>query len=74
MVKGTYKALPANATVNPEAVISMPTLWNEGSGGNYSWQGGDSYPEYIRFPSRCGQVGGERTYRRYDREVPSGRE
>ena len=51
MVKGTYKALPANATVNPEAVISMPTLWNEGSGGNYSWQGGDSYPEYIRFRS-----------------------
>ena len=49
MVKGTYKALPVNATVNPEAVISMPTLWNEGSGGNYSWQGGDSYPEYIRF-------------------------
>ena len=49
MVKGTDKALPANATVNPEAVISMPTLWNEGSGGNYSWQGGDSYPEYIRF-------------------------
>ena len=51
MVKGTYKALSANATVNPEAVISMPTLWNEGSGGNYSWQGGDSYPEYIRFRS-----------------------
>ena len=51
MVKGTYKALPANATVNPEAVISMPTLWNEGSGGNYSWQGGASYPEYIRFRS-----------------------
>jgi len=51
MVKGTYKALPANATVNPEAVISMPTLWNEGSGGNYSWQGGDSYSEYIRFRS-----------------------
>lgn len=51
MVKGKYKALPANATVNPEAVISMPTLWNEGSGGNYSWQGGDSYPEYIRFRS-----------------------
>ena len=41
MVKGTYKALPANATVNPEAVISMPTLW----------KGGDSYPEYIRFRS-----------------------
>ena len=51
MVKGTYKALPANSTVNPEVVISMPTLWNEGSGGNYSWQGGDSYPEYIRFRS-----------------------
>ena len=51
MVKGTYKALPANATVNPEAVISVPTLWNEGSGGSYSWQGGDSYPEYIRFRS-----------------------
>ena len=39
---------PVGKTIN-EAVISMPTLWNEGSGGNYSWQGGDSYPEYIRF-------------------------
>ena len=57
MVKGTYKALPANATVNPEAVISMPTLWNEGSGGNYSWQGGDSYPEYIRFRSGADKSG-----------------
>ena len=47
-VKGTYEALPENATVHPEAVISMPTLWNDGVG-NYSWRGGDSYPEYIRF-------------------------
>lgn len=48
IVKGTYEALPENATVHPEAVISMPTLWNDGVG-NYSWRGGDSYPEYIRF-------------------------
>lgn len=37
-VKGTYEALPENATVHPEAVISMPTLWNDGVG-NYSWRG-----------------------------------
>lgn len=47
-VKGTYKAIPDNATVNPEAVISMPSMWTRGMG-NYSWSGGDSYPEYIRF-------------------------
>ena len=41
IVKGTYEALPENATVHPEAVISMPTLWNDGVG-NYSWRGGET--------------------------------
>ncbi len=47
-VKGTYATLPENATVNPEAVVSMPTVLNRGMG-RYSWKGGDSFPEYIRF-------------------------
>lgn len=48
MVKGTYAALPENATMNPEAVISMPSVWSRNLG-NYSWSGGDSWIEYIRF-------------------------
>ena len=47
-VKGTYADLPENATMRPEAVISMPTGWSR-DWGNYSWRGGDSYYEYIRF-------------------------
>lgn len=47
-VKGTYVDLPDNATMRPEGVVSMPTSWNRGWG-NYSWRGGDSYYEYIRF-------------------------
>lgn len=53
-VKGTYAALPENTTLTgsggsaSEAVISMPTMWTRGIG-NYSWNGGDSYFEYIRF-------------------------
>ena len=47
-VKGTYVDLPENATMRPEAFISMPTAWSR-DWGNYSWRGGDSYYEYIRF-------------------------
>lgn len=47
-VKGTYVDLPENATMRPEAVISMPTAWSR-DWDNYSWRGGDSYYEYIRF-------------------------
>lgn len=47
-VKGTYADLPENATINPEAVVSMPTVWSR-NWGNYSWSGGDSWKEYIRF-------------------------
>ena len=71
-VKGTYEALPENATVHPEAVISMPTLWNDGVG-NYSWRGGRQLSRIHPFPPRCGQVGGECAYRRYDREISPGR-
>lgn len=47
-VKGTYATLPENATMNPEGVISLPTAWSR-DWGNYSWSGGDSWMEYIRF-------------------------
>ena len=47
-VKGTYAALPENSTITPEAVVSMPTVWSR-NWGNYSWSGGDSWKEYIRF-------------------------
>jgi Predicted ABC-type transport system involved in lysophospholipase L1 biosynthesis, permease component len=47
-VKGIYAALPENTTRPCDGVISMPTMWSRGWG-NYSWNGGDSYPEYIRF-------------------------
>ena len=46
-VKGIYADLPDNATMHPQAVISLPTMWTRGWG-NYSWRGGDSYPEYVR--------------------------
>lgn len=47
-VKGTYVDLPENATMRPEAVISCLRLGAR-DWGNYSWRGGDSYYEYIRF-------------------------
>ncbi|ADV44148.1 ABC transporter permease [Bacteroides helcogenes] len=47
-VKGIYAALPENATMRPEGVISMPTAWSRSSA-HYSWSGGDSWKEYIRF-------------------------
>ena len=47
-VKGTYVDLPENATMRPEAVISLPPGGSR-DWGNYSWRGGDSYYEYIRF-------------------------
>ena len=37
-VKGTYADIPENATVRPDAVISLPTVWSRGWG-NYSWRG-----------------------------------
>ena len=47
-VRGTFADIPENATMRPEAVVSMPTSWSR-NWGNYSWSGGDSYYEYIRF-------------------------
>ncbi len=47
-VKGTYATLPENATMNPEGVISMPSILSRNMLG-YTWSGGDSYHEYIRF-------------------------
>ena len=48
-VKGTYEDIPENATVNPEAVISLPTIFSHYGRNSYSWSGGDSWFEYIRF-------------------------
>ena len=43
----TYAALPENCTMRPKAVISLPSIWSRRIG-NYSWDGGDSWKEYIR--------------------------
>ncbi len=47
-VKGTYAHIPENATVKPDAVISMPTILIRGWG-RYSWNGGDSWLGFVRF-------------------------
>ena len=46
-VRGTYADIPNNSTVRPKAVISVPSIWKRGWG-NYSWEGGDSWPSYLR--------------------------
>ena len=46
-VRGTYADIPNNSTVRPKAVISMPSIWKRGWA-NYSWEGGDSWPSYLR--------------------------
>lgn len=46
-VRGTYADLPDNTTVNAEAVISLPPAW-AAQQMNYSWNGGDSYFQYVR--------------------------
>ena len=46
-IRGTYSDIPANSTMSPKAVISMPSIWKRGWG-NYSWAGGDSWKSYIR--------------------------
>ncbi|MCI1648123.1 MAG: ABC transporter permease [Bacteroides sp.] len=54
-VKGTYSTLPDNTTLPCEAVISLPTILNRYHM-NYSWNGGDSYFEYIRFRKGADKV------------------
>ena len=46
-VRGTYTDLPDNTTVKADAVISLPPSW-AAEVANYSWYGGDSYPQYVR--------------------------
>ena len=46
-VRGTYADLPDNTTVNVDAVVSLPPSW-AAEHANYSWQGGDSYLQYVR--------------------------
>ena len=46
-VRSIYADIPENATVRPEAVVSMPSVWSRGIG-YYSLQGGDSWPSYMR--------------------------
>ena len=46
-VKGIYKDIPDNSTLQPAAVVSLPTLLNRWDGG-YSWNGGDSWLAYLR--------------------------
>lgn len=46
-VRGTYADLPDNTTLKAEGIISMPPAW-AASQANYSWDGGDSYLQYVR--------------------------
>ncbi len=46
-VRGTYADLPDNTTVGAQAVISLPPAW-AAKQMNYSWDGGDSYYQYVR--------------------------
>lgn len=67
-VRGTYAALPDNCTMKPEAVISMPSIWSRNIG-NYSWNGGDSWKQYIRLKRPCRGQELEELNRRIDRMV-----
>ena len=46
-VRGTYADLPDNTTVKADAIVSMPPSWAK-TQLNYSWDGGDSFPQYVR--------------------------
>ena len=46
-VRGTYADLPDNTTLKADAIVSMPPSWAK-TQLNYSWNGGDSYPQYVR--------------------------
>ncbi len=50
-VRGIYSDIPDNASIRPQAVISLPTILSRGIG-NHSWNGGDSWYEYIRLKDR----------------------
>ena len=46
-VRGIYEDVADNTSLYHAAVVSMPTVFNRFSD-NYSWQGGDSWLEYVR--------------------------
>ena len=46
-VRGTYVDLPDNTTLKADAIVSMPPSWAR-TQLNYSWDGGDSFPQYVR--------------------------
>lgn len=50
MVRGTFADLPDNTTLRADAIVSMPPAW-AAEHLNYSWDGGDSYLQYIRLKS-----------------------
>jgi putative ABC transport system permease protein len=56
-VRGVFRDIPSNATVDPQAVISFPTMKVNASGYTFSWGGGDSWKEYVRL--RPGAVADE---------------
>lgn len=46
-VRGVFKAIPATSTIKADVVVSLPTFWSRNIL-NYSWEGGDSWIEYVR--------------------------
>lgn len=46
-IAGVFESIPENNTVNPDVVVSLPSLLSRGWG-NHSWNGGDSWKGYVR--------------------------
>ncbi len=69
-VRGTFADLPDNTTVGVAAVISLPPAW-AAKQMNYSWEGGDSYYQYVRLRPGGGCGSPQRPHGEDDREVPA---
>ncbi len=69
-VKGTYATIPDNATIKPEAVVSLPSVFKH-SQLNYSWGGGDSWFQYIRLrPGADAEIINQRMDAMIDKYMP----
>lgn len=47
-VRGVYKAIPDNSTMPADIMLSLPTLLSRGYMNHDSWEGGDSWFQYVR--------------------------
>ena len=47
-VRGVYKAIPDNSTLPADIMVALPTLSSRGYMNHDSWEGGDSWYQYVR--------------------------